>query len=135
MSVGTGPAWLLRDTFIRLRGDASVEPLPVGDGFWAELAQGRLGTFHNEYLVTMSSIKEHWRQWEMHPNGDEIIILLCGKATLLMQVDIGVRRLPFDTPYTFHIVPKGTWHTMEVSEPANLLFITAGEGTEHQAIG
>ena len=41
----------LASTYVRLRGDATAETLPVDDSFWPRLISGELGTFHNEYLV------------------------------------------------------------------------------------
>ena len=35
-------------------------------------------------------------------------------------------------PGEFAVVPKGIWHTADVIEPGEALFVTAGEGTSHR---
>ena len=41
----------LSSTFLRLRADASAEPLNVDETFWQRLTSGQLGDFHHERLV------------------------------------------------------------------------------------
>lgn len=122
----------LSSTFVRLRSDASVEPLPVGEGFWEDLSSGRLGTFHHEYLVTLHSMGSDWTSWEIHPNGDEIVCLISGAITLILEQQDGNREVDLDRPGAYAIVPTDTWHTARVRKESSVLFITAGEGTRHR---
>ncbi len=119
-------------TFLRLRGDASIEPLTVDNAFWQRLASGQLGTFHNEFLVASSSFEADWPMWEMHPNGDEVVCLLSGSVTFLLEEAHGTRELALSRTGTYVIVPKGIWHTAKTQGPCRMLFITAGEGTQHR---
>lgn len=80
----------LHTTYLRIRDDASVEPLPVDDTFWPRLIAGELGTFHREQLVTVLEHGEDWPNWEMHPSGDEIVVLLDGHMTFVLELDGGV---------------------------------------------
>ena len=50
----------LESTFLRLRNDATVEPLSVDDTFWERLMGGKLGDFHHEYLVITTSFDADW---------------------------------------------------------------------------
>jgi len=120
----------IASTYVRLRNDASVEPLPVDDTFWERLMQGRLGTFHNEYLVTSHTFDADWPTWEMHPNGDEVVCLLSGSVTFVLERTSGIDEVQLNEPGAYVIVPKGTWHTARVEGAARMLFITAGEGTQ-----
>ncbi len=120
----------LNTTYLRLRPDASIEELAVDDTFWQRIGAGELGDFHNEYLVTVNSFDSDWPFWERHPNGDEIVCLISGRITFVLE-GIGEREL--SKPGDFAFVPKGTWHTARVAEPTTMVFITAGEGTEHKA--
>lgn len=120
----------LRTTFLRLRPDASVEPLPVDDTFWPRLMSGALGDFHHEYLVTTATCDGDWSNWERHPNGEEIVCLLAGSGALVLEEGGGERRMELKQPGDFVLVPRGTWHTARFGSAATLLFITAGEGTE-----
>ncbi len=122
----------LSATYLRLRADASVEPLAADATFWERIAAGELGTFHNEYLVACHAFDADWRVWEMHPNGDEIVCLLSGTATFVLEEKDGTRAIALERSGTYVIVPKGTWHTAKAKGPCRLLFITAGEGTAHR---
>jgi mannose-6-phosphate isomerase-like protein (cupin superfamily) len=120
----------LQSTFLRLRPDSSIEKLPVDERFWPALTSGRLGNFHHEYLVTSASYTADWPGWERHPAGDEIVCLLGGEATLLLEEADGTRPITLAKAGDFAFVPRGIWHTGRVASSATLLFITAGEGTE-----
>jgi hypothetical protein len=56
----------LESTYLRLRGDVSIEALAVDDSFWPRLMRGDLGNFHNKYLVTVHDSIADWKYWEMH---------------------------------------------------------------------
>ena len=123
----------VESTFLRLRGDASIEALPVDDTFWQRLSTGQLGNFHNEYLVTMHAFSSDWPMWEMHANGDEIVCLLSGAVAFILETEGGLKRVELNEPGSFVMVPKGTWHTAKANGACRMLFITAGEGTQHRA--
>ena len=122
----------LASTFLRLRSDASIEQLPVGNDFWQRLSSGALGTFHNEYLVAVLAHDSDWPVWEMHPNGDEIVCLLEGEATLVLEVDGREREVGLAQSGSYVFVPRGTWHTARIRSACRMLFITPGEGTRHR---
>jgi mannose-6-phosphate isomerase-like protein (cupin superfamily) len=122
----------LMTTYARLRGDTSIEPLPVNAEFWPRIMSGALGTFHHEYLVTMHEYAADWPNWEMHPNGEEIVCLLEGRVTFLLERDGSEERLELAEQGAYVLVPRGTWHTAKTSSRCRMLFITAGEGTQHR---
>lgn len=128
---GIGPYGLF-STYVRLRGDSSVEPLPVDDGFWRRISAGELGSFHHEYLVSSYEFDTDWPTWEMHPNGDEIVCLLSGAVTFILEQDGKTRAIELKEAGAFIIIPRGTWHTARVGQASRMLFITAGEGTQHR---
>ena len=122
----------LSSTYLRLRSDVSVEPLRVDETFWQRISSGQLGTFHNEYLVTSNAYDSDWTFWEIHPNGDEIVCLLTGSVTFILEQEGKHQAIELNEIGEYVIVPKGTWHTAKVSEQSLMLFITAGEGTQHR---
>lgn len=127
------PADDLQSTYLRLRPDCSIERLPVDAQFWPRLIGGELGDFHHEYLVTSHACDADWTNWEMHPNGDEIVALLSGAATLILETPTGDRsEVALERPGSYAFIPRGTWHTAKVSAPTTMFFITAGEGTRHR---
>lgn len=123
----------IQSTYLRLRPDSSIEQLPVDASFWPRLIAGELGTFHHEYLVTTCTFTSDWPSWEIHPNGDEIVLLISGKATMVLEsADGSHRQVELEAPGSFAFVPKGTWHTAKIDRESVMLFITAGEGTRNR---
>lgn len=119
----------IQSTYLRLRPDSCVEKLPFDQTFWPRLIGGELGDFHHEYLVTCYTYSSDWPSWECHPNGDEIVMLLSGRAQFILESPGGNTQLELSRPGDFAFVPKGTWHTAHTGTETTMLFITAGEGT------
>ena len=119
-------------TYLRLRPDASVEPLTVDETFWQRIASGKLGSFHNEFLVAGAHYDKDWPTWEMHPNGDEVVCLLSGSVTLVLELPAGPASVQLRRSGEYVLVPKGTWHTAKISDRCRMLFVTPGEGTQHR---
>ena len=124
----------LSSTYLRLRNNATVEPLPVDETFWPSLMEGKLGTFHHEYLVTSYIYDADWPAWEMHPNGDEIVCLISGDVEFILEIDGKHKTVGLNETASYVIVPQGTWHTAKVKARSHMLFITAGEGTQHREV-
>lgn len=122
----------LSSTFLRLRSDVSVEPLPVDSSFERKIASGELGTFHNEYLVALRSFDTDWSSWEVHPNGDEVACLLEGEVKFILEQENEHHAVELKESGAYVIVPKGAWHTAKTDVPSRMLFIASGEGTEHR---
>jgi quercetin dioxygenase-like cupin family protein len=68
----------------------------------------------------------------MHPAGDELVVCVAGTITLIQEAPDGTRASVALGAGEYAINPPGTWHTADVAEPATVLFITAGLGTEHR---
>jgi mannose-6-phosphate isomerase-like protein (cupin superfamily) len=132
--VSAAAKYNLNSAYLRLRPDSSIEPLPTGDDFWPRLMAGALGDFHHEYLVTTFTYDRDWSSWERHPKGDEIVCLLSGVATLVLDESGGPTRIELREPGDYVRVPRGTWHTAKTTTPTTMLFITAGEGTENRPL-
>lgn len=124
----------LFSTYLRMRADASVELLPVDTTFWERIAAGELGAFQNEHLVSCYTFDTAWPVWEVHPKGDEIVYLLSGSATFLLETESGTRAIELEEPGTCVVIPQGTWHTAKATSPCRMLFITPGEGTTHREV-
>lgn len=122
----------ITSTYLRLRSNASIETLTVDNTFWQKLSSGKLGDFHNEYLVSCHSFDSDWSVWEMHPNGDEVVCLLTGDVTFVLELEGGDQKIRLTENGAYTIVPKGTWHKAKINTLSRMLFITAGEGTQHR---
>jgi len=82
-------------------------------------------------LVVMSPSDSTWTTWERHPAGDELVVQLSGSSTLFQEIDGVVHEVELRSGMAV-INPKGAWHTVDVHEPGQSLFITPGRGTEHR---
>ena len=81
-------------------------------------------------LVSMYTFTESWPTWEMHPNGDELVLCTSGTMTLHQEHADGSTDTVRLQPGEYAINPSGTWHTADIDEEATGVFITAGFGTE-----
>jgi quercetin dioxygenase-like cupin family protein len=82
-------------------------------------------------LVSVYTYSAPWGQWEMHPNGAELVVCTAGKMTLFQEIDGQVHSVTL-TPGQAAINPPGVWHTADATEPCTALFITSGFGTQHR---
>lgn len=120
----------LATTYLSLDGQGKVARHPVDEAFWRTINTNKelLGT-----LITLTQSDRDWPHWEMHPKGDEILTLLDGEITLVLETDSGEEHVPLRAGETF-VMPKGIWHRALVPGPYKLLGITYGEGTEHKPL-
>ena len=107
-------------------------PRPVTDDFYESLERDFKG-FAGHSLVQRYSFSEAWPSWEMHPAGDEMVMLLSGAADLILWRGDSEECIQVDQPGQFLLVPRGTWHTARPRPQAEMLFVTPGEGTLNAA--
>lgn len=81
-------------------------------------------------LVSMHRFTESWDSWEMHPEGDEVVVCIAGEMTLHREFPDGSVDAVTIAAGEYAINPPGVWHTADVAGEATALFITAGWGTE-----
>ena len=82
-------------------------------------------------LVMVESTPTNWGSWECHPEGDEIVIVLEGRAVFIQEIGGEVRRAAVG-PGSTMINPAGVWHTADVEEPMKAIYITPCPGTQHR---
>lgn len=87
------------------------------------------GDFQGHELIALFDFQQDWPSWEIHPNGDEIVVLLSGSATFVLRLEAGKREIALSQPGDSVIVPQGVWHTARINTQTKMLFITPGEGT------
>ena len=121
-------AFDLEKTYLGLDGVGRVTPLPVGPDFWATIASnpGAAGT-----LVTVGTGEGDWPHWEMHPLGDEVLVLLEGRVRMVFERAGGDETIEM-SPGSTLIVPQGTWHRALNQRGLRMLFLTYGAGTQHK---
>ncbi len=82
-------------------------------------------------LVSIFSFDEPWKSWEVHPNGDELVVCIAGRITLHQEIDGKVVTATLN-PGEAIINPPGVWHTADAEGSCTALFITAGQGTQNR---
>lgn len=69
---------------------------------------------------------------EMHPDGDEILYLISGKVRVVFleseENDVDV--MPGDGL----VVPKGTWHRVDIIEPSQIVYLTPGPNNQFRPV-
>jgi quercetin dioxygenase-like cupin family protein len=115
----------LRHTLAFAHGDGTISTYPADD-FWRDpqVLGGR-----DSALIGVFSYDEDWPQWEVHPEGDELVSFVSGEVRFYLE---GI-----DEPLHLRaghsvIVPKGTWHRAEVVAPGAAVHVTFGQGTRNR---
>ncbi len=73
-------------------------------------------------VATMSENSPHGG--EMHADGDEVLYLISGRVRIVFidgdfdDIDVA--------PGDGLIVPKGTWHRVDILEPSRIVYLTPG---------
>ena len=70
--------------------------------------------------------------WERHPNGDELVQIVDGSATLHIMTEDGPKSYAVSAG-TMVIVPQGTWHRFHSPEGVSLVTATP-KPTEHLTV-
>jgi len=122
----------IASSFVVMSGDFDADIVTVSDRLYEEL-DASYGDFSGRTLISCHSFKDDWPTWEMHPKGDEFVVLLSGDVDMVLASEDGDETLRLSQAGAFVIVPRGLWHTAKVREPATMLFVTPGEGTENRA--
>lgn len=123
----------LSSDFVVLGPDQAATAMPLSPSLYEEL-DNRFNGFKDHWLVAVHSFDADWPSWEIHPAGDEIVVLLYGEVTLVLKTDDGDQHIELNMPGSYFIVPRNTWHTARIDTPSRMLFITPGEGTENRVL-
>jgi mannose-6-phosphate isomerase-like protein (cupin superfamily) len=121
----------LSDTFSVIKPDQSVETIEVSPTIYQQLDEN-FNQFKGHQLVSLYEFNEDWNAWEIHPKGDEIVVLLSGEITFILDIDGEHKEVELSKQGEYVIVPKDTWHTAKTNTPTKALFITPGERTGHK---
>ena len=124
-------AFDLEATYLAVDGRGGVVQLPVGPDFWPTIDRNE--ALEDASLLGVFPMTGDWAHWEMHPSGDEVLVLLDGAATMIFE-EAGAERRTEMLSGTTLIVPAGTWHRALVTAPGRLLALTYGKGTEHRPV-
>ncbi len=120
-----------------LGATAIPQPEFTGMEWYAGYTERNAGDGKEGRLVSMHSFTQSWDMWEMHPEGDEVVLCISGSMTLHQEHKDGSTDTVTIGAGDYVINPPGTWHTADVDGAmeggATALFITAGLGTQHRS--
>lgn len=126
-----GQALRLASNFVVLNDTFDAEVVEATADIYERLDR-EFGNFSGSLLIASHAFDDDWPTWEMHPAGDEFVILVSGDVDLVMARGPGHDTTRMTEPGTFVIVPRGTWHTARIRRRSILLFVTPGEGTRNR---
>lgn len=114
----------LRHNVLHLAERGVVTILPMTADFWSEMP----AIFGDGRMLSLIDMERDWPNWEMHPQGDEVIWLVSGRVHFITEGHGSVDAAPGDCV----VMPKGEWHTADVLEAGKAIFVTEGAGTQHR---
>ena len=115
-----------------LGSKANAEPAFDGVEWYDDYINRHAADGAEGRLVSQFTFDAPWQSWEMHPEGDEVVLCLEGEMTLIQELpDGGVQPVPLKKGQ-YAINPKGVWHTADTSTETTALFIGAAAGTIHR---
>ena len=129
----TDSALDLESTFVVIEPNQSAVAVAVTPAIFQVLERD-FDHFKGRTLVSSYVFSENWSMWEMHPAGDELVCLLSGDVTLVLDRQGAMESRRLQNPGEFVIIPKGTWHTARTRVRTKMLFLTPGEGTDHRPV-
>ena len=130
----------LTSTYVFLEEGGRAPTIEVTERFWRDLMSGNpsspeatLVANSAGWLTAVYRFERDTPTWEMHPAGDEILVLLSGAIDVVLDVD-GAHRVVELRERAACVIPCGTWHKQIVREPGHELAITYGKGTQHRPV-
>lgn len=90
---------------------------------FVEVAPYRDGAVYVSYYSGSS-------EWERHPKGDEVVLVLDGSTTVVLLKNATEERFSL-AENELIVVPQGVWHRFEASEQLKVMTITP-QPTEHR---
>ena len=116
----------LARTFIHLGNGGGAEPVKVTGAFWS----GRTSQHYDRVVGAFdfrSARDLHASTQEMHPEADEVLLLIAGAIDVVLEEDGAERTIALEAGQAA-IVPRGVWHRLVARSPGRLLFINNRRG-------
>ncbi|MGO9196335.1 MAG: cupin domain-containing protein [Acidimicrobiales bacterium] len=85
-------------------------------------------------LVSLLPHAANWSHWERHPAGEELVVVLSGRVVVIQDRDGEENRVELASRQAL-VNPRSVWHTMDVLDAGEALYITPGVGTQHRPRG
>ncbi len=124
-------AYNLERTYLFLDGAGGVAATAGGPAFWASINET---TLPGDTMVMVSDSPSDWPHWEMHPAGEEILVILEGEPRFFLELADGRLETVTAAPGSTVVVPRGAWHRAETLGGFKMLSVTYGRGSTHRSI-
>jgi len=115
--------------YVQLLDDGRAVPIEVGPTFWQ--------TTVNDHVEGRMAFAFHFDRdsgtWEKHPEGEEFVYLLSGAIDFVLERPGGDEVVSLRAGSAY-LVPRNVWHRQIVRAPGDVLFVTAGKGTQHRPV-
>ena len=125
------PTFDLVNTYVRLADEGVAVPVDVGHDFWTQI--DNQFDLYNGRVVRAFLMTDNSTEWEMHPEGDELLFLLSGVIDMILQIEDSEQVVEL-RPGAACIVPRGVWHRAHIRRASKGLFITPSKGTQHRSV-
>jgi mannose-6-phosphate isomerase-like protein (cupin superfamily) len=124
----TTPALDLFSTYVNLGEHGAAATLPLTPDFWR-----RLSVDKGDRIVGAKRARDagdlHPNEQEMHPHGDELLLLLSGALDVILDLPEGERTVSLRAGGAC-LVPRGVWHRLTLHQPSDFVFVTPPYGTQ-----
>src|SRR6266850_3414150 len=116
----------LSATFVHLSDRGDAELVKPTRSFWSggEQYDRVAGAFDFRSAKDLHSSTQ-----EMHPDIDEVLVLISGAIDVVLEEDGEERLIALESGQAA-IVPRGVWHRLVVRSPGRLLFINNRKGMQ-----
>ena len=123
-------AFDLSRTFIHLRDGGDAREIPLTRSFWRATSDAAYDRVVG--VVEFRSDSDlHADSQEVHPEADEVLVVLDGAVDLLLDEGEAERCVPLESGEAA-IVGRGVWHRLLMRAPGRLLFINSRVGMRSQ---
>jgi mannose-6-phosphate isomerase-like protein (cupin superfamily) len=130
----------LTKTYAFLEDGGAAPTIEATEAFWRELMSGNpvsadaaLVANGGGWLTAVYRVDRDTLGWEMHPAGDELVVVLAGEIDFVFDAPGGERVVELKEGGSC-VVPRGIWHRQIVRVPARELAVTYGRGTQHRPL-
>lgn len=128
------PASHILHAYLHVKDGTEIAAVDAPDSFWPDLSAGKFPELDHGRLMSAFTFTGAWDTWERHPAGEELVMLLGGAVTLMLEEAEGVRVVSLTHPGAYVLVARNTWHTARAEVESSLVFLTPGAGTEHRPV-
>ena len=111
----------LATTFVHLDPEGGAEPLRVSRSFFASPRSGEYARLVGAFDFA-SDADLHSSMQEIHPQADELLLVVSGALDVVLEGDDAERTVPLEAGQAA-IVPRGVWHRLVMRRPGRLVFI------------